>query len=113
MNRRFAATSASATICSDIGSAPPPLLAATGNSHGKSRVGTQSTPAAVNCNSRALRISGISSGRSSFDVSWEQHRPGALERMRSGGRRQIDEKIASVVPPSSSSTIARLRPVSG
>jgi hypothetical protein len=45
MNRRFAAASASATMCSDIGSAPPPLLAATGNSRGKSRVGTQSTPA--------------------------------------------------------------------
>src|SRR5215471_9573803 len=69
INRRFVAASASATMCSDIGSAPPPLLAATGNSHGRSRVGTQSTPAAVNCNSRALRINGISSGRNSFDVS--------------------------------------------
>jgi hypothetical protein len=40
MNRRFAAASASATMCSYIGSAPPPLLAATGNFRGRSRVGT-------------------------------------------------------------------------
>ena len=46
-------------------------MAATGNSDGRSRVGTQSTPAAVNCNSRSLRISGISSDRNSFDVSWD------------------------------------------
>src|SRR6516165_1923229 len=90
MNRRFAAASASPTMCSDIGSAPPPLLAATGNSDGRSRVGTQSTPAAVNCNSRALRIGGILSGRSSFDVSWDST-ASARPRACSGGRRQIDE----------------------
>ena len=34
----------------NIGSAPPLLLAATGSSGGNPRVGTRSTPAAVNCN---------------------------------------------------------------
>jgi len=57
MNRRFAAASASAAMCSDIGSVPPPLLAAIGNSAGKWRVGTQSMPAAVEAASYC-RVSG-------------------------------------------------------
>ena len=91
MNRRFAAASASATMCSAIGSAPPPLLAATGSSGGRSRVGTQSMPAAVNCSSRALRISGISSGRNSFDVSWASTAPAAASAAARLGWRQIGE----------------------
>jgi hypothetical protein len=63
-------------------------LAAISNSRGKSRIGTQSTPPAVNCSSRAFRISGISSGRNSFDVSSDSTvpaRPSAPARSAGAG----------------------------
>jgi hypothetical protein len=50
----------------------------------------------VNCNSRALRISRISSGRSSFDVSWDRHPSKQHRRLRRAG----DEIYTAVLPPS-------------